>query len=337
VTGRWILIRLLQLTLVIAIAWGVYNRLAPELSRLTWADVSRWRPAALPLLASFMLLLVMYAMHALLWRRIMRDLGIGNPSARATFRIFFLAGLGRFLPGKVWALTGMAVLSARAGLPPVKATAAAVLGSFAFLTTGLLVLGLTLPEWRLAVASETEVSATLPLAVGAALLAASGAVLWMLVATPLGHGFRERVVRALGPNLGERMAAAFALADRIRPRDAAVWAGAYALSWLVLGAAFLLFVVSFYPAAAALPRFVAGTVAASYLIGFFFFFVPAGIGVREVAMMVLLNQIMPEAGVALVVSVMSRVWFTAAELLPLLFLPLLKETVGHMGGQGERA
>lgn len=324
--GRKLLTRVLQAALIAAIAWGVYARLQPELARLSWADVVRWKPAPLPLLASFALLLGMYGMHAVLWRRIMRDLGIGNPSTRATFRIFFLAGLGRFLPGKVWALTGMAVLAGRAGLPPIKATAAAVLGSFAFLTTGMLFLGLTLPEWRLAVQdSGGDMPATLPLAMGAALLALSGAVLWLLVATPLGHGFRVRVVRVLGPRLGERMASAFTLADRVNPRNAAWWAAGYALSWVVLGAAFALFAISFYPEAAAWPRYLAGTVAAAYLIGYLVVVVPAGIGVRELAMLVLLHQVMPAAGAALVVSVLSRVWFTVAEIAPLLFLPLLSD------------
>jgi hypothetical protein len=174
--------------------------------------------------------------------------------------------------------------------------------------------------------SDADVPATLPIAIGAGLLILSGAALWLLVATPLGHGFRARVIRAFGPRLGERLAGAFALADRVRPRHAAWWAGGYALSWIVLGASFALFVSAFYPPAAAYPRFLAGTVAAAYLIGYLFVFVPAGIGVREVAMMVLLHQVMPEAGAALVVSVLSRVWFTAAELAPLLLLPLLADT-----------
>jgi glycosyltransferase 2 family protein len=326
VNTRRVATRVLHVVLIAAIAWGIYSRVAPELARLSWQDVTRWQPAPLPLLGSFALLLGVYAMHALLWRRIMRDLGIGDPSARDTFRVFFLAGLGRYLPGKVWALTGMAVLAARAGLPPIKATAAAVLGSFAFLTTGLLFLSFMLPEWRLALEGDHTVPVTLPLALGASLLALSSAAIWLLVATPLGHGVRTRIIGVLGPRLGERMAAAFNLADRVNPRDAAFWAAGYAASWLLLGAAFAMFAAAFHPAAAELPRYVGGTVAAAYLIGYLFVLVPAGIGVRELAMLVLLQQVMPEAGAALVISVLSRVWFTAAELAPLLVLPLLTDS-----------
>lgn len=323
--SRALLIRLLQLALIAAVAWGIYRTLAPQLAGLTWADLTRWRPAALPLIASFVLLLAVYVAHALLWRRIMRDLGIGRLSVGSTIRVYFLASLGRYVPGKVWLLAGFAVLSRRAGLPPAAATAAALLGQFGFLTTGLLFLGLLLPEWRLAVDDlPAGVPAELPLAAGAFLLILGGALLWLLVATPLGHGLRVRIVHRLGARAGDRLNAAFALADRVEPLHAALWAAGYALSWLALGVAFALFAGAFHPAAIELPRYLAGTVAASYLIGYLVFVLPAGAGVREGAMFLLLQQVMP-AGAALVVTVLSRIWFTAAEIAPLALLPFLRD------------
>jgi hypothetical protein len=43
-------------------------------------------------------------------------------------------------------------------------------------------------------------------------------------------------------------------------------------------------------------------------------------------MFLLLQQVMPPPGVAILVSILSRVWFTAAELAPLLMLPLLSRS-----------
>jgi glycosyltransferase 2 family protein len=321
VKARRIVVRLGQAVLLLAIVVGIYRILSPELARLSWADLVRWRPDPLRLAASFVLLVGVYLTHALLWRRIMGDLRIGRPSVRTTLRVYFLASLGRYLPGKVWQLAGLTVLAAQAGLPAGSAAAAAVLGQFGFLATGLLFLGITLPEWPAALGVEAPV--TLPLAMGAALLAVGSAILWMLVATPAGHGFRERLAGAFGDASGPRVRAAFTLADRVRPRDAALWAAGYALSWIALGAAFVLFVSAFHPAAAAAPRFVGGTVAAAYLTGYLFIVVPAGIGVREGAMLILLQPLMPEAGAALVITVLSRVWFTIAELVPLALLPWL--------------
>jgi hypothetical protein len=324
VTARRALIRAAQIGILVAVGWGIYLVLAAELARVSLDDLLRWRPAAVPLLLSFALLVCVYIAHAFLWRRIMRDLGIGRPSARVTLRVHFLAGLGRYLPGKLWQLAGLALLAKRAGLPPGSATAAALLGQFGFLTTGLLFLGFTLPEWRVAFGGSADRMAIGPVAIGTALLISAGTALWIVVATPIGHGIRERTVRLLGDRVGEKLSAAFALADRVRPTAAVAWAAGYALTWIMLGAAFVLFTAAFVPGAGNAPRFVAGTVAASYLAGYLFLLVPAGIGVRETAMVLLLQRVLPEPGAALVISVLSRAWFTAAELVPLAFVPVLR-------------
>jgi glycosyltransferase 2 family protein len=324
VSARLLLVRLAQGALLALILWGIYRVLAPELDQLSWADLTRWRPAAMPLLASFGLLVAVYVGHALLWRQIMRDLSIGAPTVRTTIRVYFTASLGRYLPGKLWQLAGLAVLARQAGLPPGRAAAAAVLGQFGFLTTGLLYLGITLPEWDAALGVGSGGAGTGPLTLGAVLLITGGAVMWMLVATPLGHGFRAWMARRAGARAAEGLGAAFHLADSIRPRNAMVWAAGYALSWIVLGIAFMLFVAAFEPTAVAMPRYLGGAVAAAYLAGYLFVLAPAGIGVREAAMLILLQRVMPDAAGALVVSALSRVWFTAAELAPLALVPMLR-------------
>src|SRR5690606_24181270 len=300
------------------VAWGVYRVLAAQVSTLTWDDLTRWRPAALPLVISFVLLVVgVYIAHALLWRRIVRDLRLGDLSLRHTIRVYFTASLGRYVPGKVWQLAGMAVLAGRAGLPPVAATAAAVLGQIAYLATGVLFLALTLPGWQ-----EQYGGRYGPLVAAlVAGLALGAALIWLLAATPFGHAARERLMRRGGPASG-KLGIALALADRITAANAGLWAGAYFATWIVLGAAFVLFVSAFVPLTAGAPRYLAGTIAASYLLGYVVP-LPAGIGAREGVMIVLLRPVVPDAGAAIVISALSRVWFTLAELAPLAFVPAL--------------
>src|SRR5690606_27899428 len=114
----------------------------------------------------------------------------------------------------------------------------------------------------------------------------------------------------------------------VRVADAIRWELLYALTWLMLGAAFALFVGAFVPGAASLSdaRFHAGVVAASYLAGYVVMIVPAGAGVRELTMSALLAQhpAIP-ASAAVLIAVASRVWFTVAELLPLAVVPLLPD------------
>ncbi|MGH7444370.1 MAG: hypothetical protein ACREKM_05815, partial [Longimicrobiales bacterium] len=99
--SRWLL-RVLQLGLLVLITWLVWRSLAPELARVTFQDFLQWRPAPGPLLLSFVLVVAVYCAHALLWRRIAVDLHSPRASLRATFRVYFLASLGRYVPGKVW-------------------------------------------------------------------------------------------------------------------------------------------------------------------------------------------------------------------------------------------
>jgi hypothetical protein len=255
-----------------------------------------------------------YVAHAFLWRRIMRDLDVGEIGKTATVRLYFLASLGRYLPGKVWGLAGLALLSRRAGLPAARATACALIGQFVFLTTGLLFLAMLLPEWR----------GGLPALVGAAVLLAMAGGLAMLVATGYGRQIRERLRKRLTSRNAERLVNAFDLADRIRVRDAISWFVAYGITWIAIGLAFSVFVDAFVPGTLHEIRHLSGTMAASYLVGYMTL-VPAGLGVRESAMFLLLAEVPAiPAAAALVIAVLARVWFTLAEVLPLAAPPVLR-------------
>lgn len=304
-TGRrQALLRAAQLLAVAVVSWALFRMLGVRLSELETLRAADWRPAAAPLALSTAVLLAMYVAHALLWRTVMMDMGVGRPTIRTTIRLYFLASLGRYVPGKFWQVAGIAVLSNRAGLPPIAATAAAVLGQVVFLISGALLLAVAMPTGR---------------GVAAAVAGLLGALAALFVARSAPGRRLAAAIRTRVPRLGP----ALDLATNVRARHAARWGLAYALTWVLLGGAFVLFVASFYPDAGSHPRYVAGTVAASYLGGYIAVFAPAGIGVREGLMGVLLADVMP-APAALVVSLASRLWFTAVELLPLLALPLLR-------------
>ncbi|HSJ09100.1 MAG TPA: lysylphosphatidylglycerol synthase domain-containing protein [Longimicrobiales bacterium] len=319
-SGPRLLARLAQLALLGIVLWFVYRAVAPQLAELQPGDLTRWRPAVLPLAGSFVVLVGVYVAHALLWRRILGDLALGRPSVRETLRVYFLASLGRYVPGKVWQLAGMAVLAGRIGLPPVKATAAAILGQIAFLLTGMLFLAVCMPGFRGVEALEGS-PAIAWMGAAAVALGLGAVVVWGLVATRFGHGLREWAVRRAGERAGEKIRRAFELADTVRTGDALAWAAFYALTWVALGAAFVAFAAAFVPDAWNAPRYLAGTIAASYLLGYVLP-LPAGIGGREAVMIVLLGPV-TGPGAAVVISILSRVWFTAAELVPLMLLPLV--------------
>jgi hypothetical protein len=218
---------------------------------------------------------------------------------RTALRIYFVSGLGRYIPGKFWQVAGMAVMAQRAGISAVAATAATLLAQFAFITTGLLYLALVLPAWG-----------------GAAPVIIAGAAVITLALSYRARHWIARKVKRLQP--------AMDMLDRLSVASALKWWLAYAVSWIILAAAFVLFTSAFVTLDFAQQRHVAGTVAASYLGGLLAFFSIAGLGVREALMGSLLLSVMPPPA-ALVVSVASRLWFLGGELLPLSFIFLLRD------------
>lgn len=296
---KW-LVRTGQVVLVAAVTYGIVRVLAPEIGKVTAKDFAQWKPNFALALLSLAMLTAVYLLHCMLWRSITAALGGVKPGLQSSLRIYFVSSLGRYIPGKLWQIAGLAMLAQKAGISPVAATAASVTAQIAFMSAGLVYLGITLPYWGHGG----------PL-IGAAVL------LGLAECAFLARGW---IVK----KLGERIGGAVRLLEEMRWQDAVKWWLAYAATWALLGAAFVLFVRSFVPLDQPQMLHVAGTVAASYLFGYVAFFSMAGLGIREGLMVGLLGSVMPVSA-AVVASVASRVWFTAAELLPLALIPITRD------------
>lgn len=86
-------------------------------------------------------------------------------------------------------------------------------------------------------------------------------------------------------------------------------------NWLIVGFGFFMLVKSVYPAVGwDQMLFCAGIFGVSAIIGILAIFAPSGLGVREGIILAGLMLIMPESDAA-VISVVSRLWQTAAELM----------------------
>jgi len=303
--GRSLPVRVLRIAVLALVVWAAYRALAPQLETLRGEDLAAVRPNGWLLAVSTVAIVAVYIMHALLWRLITTALTHVNLPLRSAMRVYFVSSLGRYLPGKLWQIAGLAALSAEAGIPASGAIAASILAQVAFMTTGALLLAVLLPAYG-----------TAALIAGAGLLAVVVAG-FVVLTTRRGARLRRRLADRLGPRFG----GALDMIDRVTPRAAATWWLLYLGSWIVLGLAFAVFVTAFEPQAAERTLTLGGVVAASYLLGYITP-LPAGIGAREGVMAALLTAVLPPAA-AVVVSASSRLWFTAGELLPLTLIPLL--------------
>lgn len=283
-----------KLFLTLLVTWFILDQLGVSLRALGEVDPSFWRPQAALLASSVLLLLVGYLASALAWGGMLRELGGPRLGALTAFRLFFAANLGRYIPGKVWQLAGMALLARGAGVAPVLATSTAVLGQgFSLLAAGVVGSAVFLQagtEWRW---------------LG---LVAVGGGLFLLGLVSLPSIFR-RGVRIIFGRAGGEVPAGLE-EDHFFPIR---WTTIHAGIWCIYGIAFWLLGTSM-GLAAPLP-FMGAAFAAAYLAGYLALFAPAGLGVREGVMVALLQPVLGD-GPALGLAVVSRVWTTAVEAIP---------------------
>jgi hypothetical protein len=253
---------------------------------------------------------LMYALLIAAWRQMLTAWGRGLDLWSAA-RIWTVSSLGKYLPGKVWAVAGMAVMAQRAGIGAGPATGSAVILQVLAIGTGAAVAGLT--GWGAVRAAYPSAGAGL-----AVLLAASvggiGLLLW--------PGLVNRVLRFAAPDAGP-----------VAPPVGAVAFGiaANAVAWMGYGLALWLLARGLLPRAGLglLPATAVFTT--SYLAGFLALFAPGGIGVREGVFILMLQEPIG-IGAATALAIASRLLLTVTELgaaVPFLLFPRGSARVAH--------
>lgn len=252
-----------------------------------------WQPNALRLGLSVVAQTLVLLWGIFVWQRVLVRFHGGAAPLHELGRIWFLSGVAKYIPGKVWQFVAVADLARRAGLSRVL-----------ILTSMLVHVGFTL------LAAMVVSAATLPLRdfgipLDPAAALAIAAVAAVLLAHPLVLNTALRLVpRALHRDV---------LAWNGRWADGLLLLGLNLVSWAVSGVAFWVFVTSLValPASTIVP--IAGVNALSFVAGYVVILAPAGLGVREVTMKGLLQPLVGAASV--VVAILSRLWTIAAELL----------------------
>jgi uncharacterized membrane protein YbhN (UPF0104 family) len=226
-----------------------------------------------------------YAWYVEAWRRLLagwaQRIGFGRAA-----RVWSLANLGRYVPGKIWSVTGLVLLAQRAGVRGSAAAASAVAFQALVLGTGVAVVAGATPH----ATSALRLAAGLVVA-----LASLGVLVWGPTARWVG-----RVMNAQAP-LTPLPASAVGLSGALM-----------FLGWLTYGFAFWLFVHGLLPEAQLPIAAAVGAFTLSYILGTLALFAPGGIGVRELVMVSLLTPSLGSGG-ALAASVGSRVLLTITE------------------------
>jgi hypothetical protein len=242
--------------------------------------------------------LVVFAGYLVLieaWRRVVLSMGERLPFWTAA-RIWFLASLGKYVPGKVWAVAGAAVLARRAGVDPSVAVAGALVLQALALGSGAVVVAGTARE-----AFQAVSPGLIPVA--AIILLACVAGIGVLASQPLLN------------RLSRRLPSSFPPLRAVQPGMLALAFTANLLAWLAYGAALVFLSRGVLPDVNLGLLQAVGVFTCSYLVGFIALFAPGGLGPRESVFLLMLAGdigLKPAAGLALA----SRLLLTGTEVLP---------------------
>jgi hypothetical protein len=241
--------------------------------------------------------------HALLvqtWRLMLRSWG-----AEMTFwtaaRVWSVSNLGKYVPGRVWQITAMAAMATRAGVSAVVSTGSALLGTIINIAMGIAIVLVIGWRWIDLVRDDARI-------VAVALLAL---VVLGLIALP----FLLPRLNLLAARMTGRL-----IAFEAPPKRIVVTAiVGNALTWLLYGVAFMWLVSGTLGESPGSPWLYIAINAGAYVAGYLVLFLPAGIGVREGVMAVLLTSLgLATPKQALLVAGASRIWLTLLEIVPAL-------------------
>ncbi len=243
---------------------------------------------ALPITASALLGAAGVAVSGLVWRRMMVGLDADLP-LWASAKIFFVAQLGKYLPGSLWPVLAQAEMSRDFDVPSRTAVAGQTLFMWVHLITGA-ILGIPV----------MAAAGLLPIWTAAAPLL----LLPLLVPGPLITSMNWLLAR-----LGRQP-----LPGRPRGIDMAVATGWAVVMWACYGlhTHYAIEALEFV-APGPLPMVVAtGVFAAAWSAGFLFLIAPAGAGARELVLIAGLSTVSaPET--ALAVTLLSRLILSLAD------------------------
>lgn len=287
---RW-WVPLAKLVLTVAVTWLILRGAGIGLAEAREADWTLVRLRAVPVALSVALLALTFPIAAALWSRILAMFGERRVGVMEGASILVVANLGRYVPGKIAQLAGVAVLARRRGMSGIRATTAAVTAQIINLLAAAAVGG-----W---VALQSgEMAGGLSLVAGLGMVAGLFAFLYFG-----GVGALLRWALRRSGHTGD-------LPQPDGRRLLALLPG-FLLNWVVYGVAFVLLARGL----GVELDFLVGTAAfaAAYFAGYVALFAPGGIGIREGALAAFVAPALG-AETGLVLAILQRVWITAVEL-----------------------
>src|SRR5712691_5075550 len=285
--GRLASSRLIRSSFVIGALVAAGYLIISDRLRIGAALGSLGLPAAA---AAFVSILAALGTTVQIWRLVLAALGSPLPASAAA-RVLLVGQLGKYLPGSIWPVVAQMELGKSYQVPRSRSASASVITMLLALITGLITSLVMLPF-------------------------AAGAMpfRWALLAVPvLAILLYPRVLNAVVGRL-LRLARQPPLEAPLTGRTliaALLWALG---TWICYGLQIWILATSLGAPAGKTALIAVGGFAFAWSVGFLVIFAPAGAGVRDVLLLLLLGQVLSTAR-ATAVMLVSRVLLTVADVL----------------------
>jgi uncharacterized membrane protein YbhN (UPF0104 family) len=282
------------------IQWAIVVAIFVFLGRMVWENWSQVKEASFHfrpfhLVLSTLFFVLWYVTQIWAWYLITVKLGIAI-SLRETLESWFYSQLGKYLPGKVWLLLGRYYFYEAKGKSRGKISIALYLEVLTVLLAAGLLSAIGTVSFREANSFRSNME-----------------IWWAFLLLII-------VFLSLYPKFLQMILNWILILFRKEPiilsisyRDISWILLVCILSWIIGGIGFWIFVDSVFAIPSQHILFLTGALALSSTLGLIALFAPSGLGVREGVLVYLLSHLMPE-GVAVIISVLTRIWMTLVEI-----------------------
>ncbi|MEV0967391.1 lysylphosphatidylglycerol synthase transmembrane domain-containing protein [Microtetraspora glauca] len=283
-TGRKAL-RLLFLAVALGFGgWAVASRwteVSAGFARLSWPELG----------GSLLAVVAALVCGMMMWRALLADLG--SPLAfRDAAKIFFIGQLGKYIPGSLWPVLAQMEMGRDHAIPRSRSAAAYFLTYPVYLGSGLLTAAVTLPV--LAGGSVAKFA-------------------WLLLLIPVLAAALHPSVVNWGINLGLRLLRKPPLERPLSRRGVLVACGWAFAGWAAYGTHLALLVHGLGATGPKAALLSVGAFALAWCLGFIVVIAPAGVGVREVAMVAALAPVLSQ-DTAIAATLCSRLIVSVGDL-----------------------
>lgn len=294
-TKSKILNRIIQIAILVVLAYFMAPVFSDSFRRFNPSD---WKINYWLLIASLLLMQVVLYAQSAIWSTIIGFFGKSIAYNKA-FKIAYLAQLGRYLPGRIWQLFGMIYLAAKEGITKEEATVSFILSQLFATPPGLLIV--------VAYLFVLETAAKYQDYIGFAWVgvAAMAAFLMVFLQPHWLHACINFVTRLM-----RQTPVDFRLEKKVGMKVLIF----YFVTWNLYGVSFYLFLLSILPGYDFSIVEIIGAWTLAYLVGYWAIVLPAGIGAREAALIILLAPIIgaDRAGIAVIGA---RLWSMLGEVI----------------------